>query len=210
MYSSRQGRALRGIAVASAATMLALFSHVIGGGESPHLIGLAMPWLLSLPVCVGLTGKKLSFWKLLIAVSASQLLFHTLFVLGTPTSGGSQLNPHAGHGGIPLVLPPADPSSTVSTALAATPSMWVMHGLAAIATAALVYRGERAVLRLRDVIALTVRWFCHRVATYVVPVSLTAGRARHFVPQEQAVPAHAKSAALAPLRRRGPPPLHAL
>jgi len=189
--------------------MLALFSHVIGGGDSPHIAGIAMPWLLSLPVCVGLTGKKLSFWKLLISVFASQLLFHTLFIVGTPTYGGAPVNPHAGHGGVPLILSSTDSSSSVSAALAATPGMWIMHALAALATVALVYRGERAVLRLRKVVALTIRWFGRRVARFVAFATVEAKPAPPLVRRDHALPSHEKSAALAPLRRRGPPPLHA-
>src|SRR5699024_3357975 len=80
----RHRRALRGSAAATAATFVALASHIIGGGSIPTLWGLIAPSALSTLVCVLLAGRKLSLWRLSASVVASQALFHQLFTVFTP------------------------------------------------------------------------------------------------------------------------------
>lgn len=89
MRPPRVPRALRGGAAGTVATVGALLSHLAGGGTLPAVLGIAVPWVLSLVVCVLLAGQRLSLLRLTIAVAVSQTLFHMLFVLGAPpTSAG--------------------------------------------------------------------------------------------------------------------------
>lgn len=97
---SRAPRLVRGASSASVATFVALLSHVAGGGQAPGLLGIAVPWILSLMVCTLLAGRTLSLLRLSFAVAGSQLLFHALFVLGTVSARasavtGGHLHDHA-------------------------------------------------------------------------------------------------------------------
>lgn len=212
MLSSRQVRAARGAVAASVATFVALMSHLLGGGEIPGLLGIVVPWLLSLPVCMMLAGRRLSLWRLSISVAVSQVLFHVLFVLGTPSTDGPMVASHAGHGarGIETMPMPVTGDASVHTAaIHADPIMWVWHGIAAVVTIAALYRGEQTLSRLRDLASQTVAWVRRRLATTVLPPALSS-------PTERLVSAIWSTASLsdgvelAPLRRRGPPLLHAL
>jgi len=187
--------------------MIALLSHIIGGGEPPALLGLLVPWLLSLPVCVGLTGKQLSLWKLSIAVSASQLLFHTLFVVGAPSHGPTITHHHMAHGAIEL--PPVDAALSPHAGMIAGPTMWLMHGLAALVTIFLVHSGERALLRLREVVALTIDWIRTQAVKVIVPDTFERHVARVFVSRCHNFSFHLTRSVLSPLNRRGPPAISA-
>lgn len=65
------------------------------------MAGLMVPLALSFAVCVQLAGRVLSLWRLGAAVTSSQVLFHTLFVLGssemTLTSAEHEHHGHAHH-----------------------------------------------------------------------------------------------------------------
>ena len=56
----RHQRSLRGIAAAVFATFVALASHMIGGGALPSAMGVVVPLVLSMLVCVLLAGRRLS------------------------------------------------------------------------------------------------------------------------------------------------------
>ncbi|MGO1539958.1 MAG: hypothetical protein ACTHW3_11405, partial [Leucobacter sp.] len=74
--SSRLPHLVRGSSAAAIATFAALFSHVIGGGAMPGLVGIAVPLLLSLMVCILLAGRKLSLTRLSISVVARACLLN--------------------------------------------------------------------------------------------------------------------------------------
>ena len=78
------------------ATLSALFSHVAGGGEVPGLLGLAVPLVLSVPVCVALAGRGLSLARLAVSVGVSQLLFHALFEIGAAAGPAGAAHAHGG------------------------------------------------------------------------------------------------------------------
>ncbi|MET0304210.1 MAG: hypothetical protein ABW040_09175, partial [Microbacteriaceae bacterium] len=107
MRHGRGARLARAAVAASIATLTALVSHVIAGGAVPQLIGVAVPLVLSLLVCLVLVGRRLSLIGLSLSVAGSQLLFHLLFVLGagstTVSSSGDAAHAipagHAGHAG---------------------------------------------------------------------------------------------------------------
>ncbi len=93
---SRGVRAARALTAAAIATLVALGSHVTGGGSVPSLTGVLVPVVLSFAVCWQLAGRMGSWWRTGLAVTASQALFHTLFVVGsgaTVTAAGA----HAHH-----------------------------------------------------------------------------------------------------------------
>src|SRR5699024_1527126 len=97
----RRRRALRGSAAPTAATFVALASHVLDGGSMPSLWGIIVPWALSTLVCVLLAGRTLSLWRLSASVVASQALFHQLFTVFTPLASApgptSAVEKHAHH-----------------------------------------------------------------------------------------------------------------
>ncbi|MEV5042030.1 hypothetical protein [Microbacterium sp. LMI1x-1-1.1] len=159
MRPSRVSRVARGALAASVATWAALLSHVAGGGQVPGWLGIAVPFALSLFVCTALAGRRLSLPRLALAVTGSQLLFHTLFVIGTITPSAM---PHEHH--MALMT---DAGGTAA-AICADPLMWAMHGLAAVLTIALLHRGERAAQRLFAVAAEIARWVRRRILTAVL------------------------------------------
>lgn len=144
MSSLRQQRATRATAAASLATFVALLSHVAAGGAPPSLLGVAVPWALSLLVCLGLAGRRLSAVRLTAAVTAAQALFHLLFALGVvplaaaATSSTAALDAHAGH--MPAAASFASPG--VAATIVPDAAMLAAHVVAAIATTALLHRGE--------------------------------------------------------------------
>lgn len=140
MRSSRLPQLLRGTSSALVATFVALLAHVSAGGALPGLIGLVVPLVLSSMISVLLAGRRLSPARLLLAVSASQFLFHELFILGAFTpAGGLSVHQH----GVPPVLSGAE---TVIADPAA--GMWLGHALAVLITTAALHRGEMLLVGL--------------------------------------------------------------
>lgn len=168
--SSRLPHLVRGSSAAGVATFAALFSHVIGGGAMPGLLGIVVPLLLSLMLCILLAGRKLSLTRLSVSVVASQTLFHTLFVLGTPSTGtvqqsGMPAGHHHGHGTMQMPLITEHTMTLVHGDL----TMWVSHFIGAAITVFFLYRGEQAIHRLRALAEQFVEWLRHRLA---VPMRL--------------------------------------
>ncbi len=93
----RGTRVARGAAAAAVATFVALLSHVSGGGEVPGILGIVVPLALSFVACTALAGRRTSALRLGLAVAVSQVLFHTLFVLGSYRPGAEG---HV-HGAVP-------------------------------------------------------------------------------------------------------------
>ncbi|MGG7465245.1 hypothetical protein [Plantibacter sp. YIM 135347] len=160
MSSARSTRALRGMVAATLSTFVALLSHIAGGGAMPGPLGIVVPLVFSTLVCVMLAGRRLSLIRLSIAVAISQVLFHTLFVLGavagaggTGAAGGSaggsaSMAGHAMHGG-PVMLDAAAAPLAHSGHVA--PWMWIAHVVAGLITIAALHRGETILGRLAEV-----------------------------------------------------------
>lgn len=206
MRTSRQSRVLRGTAAASVATFVALLSHVAGGGGIPGWLGIVTPWVLSVWVSTLLAGRRLSVWRLSLSVAASQVLFHALFVLGTtPTSNMELLSGHAGHAGhgAHTAMIMTSPSATDTMHLMhADPLMWFWHGVAAVVTIAVLYRGERLLLSIREITDQIVAWVRQRFDPIPARVRV--------LPSLRIVPTDAErllipGPQLSPLCRRGPP-----
>lgn len=142
----RRGRVARGTLAAIAATLLAAASHALGGAAVTPL-SVAATVLLSWPICVALAGRVASLWRLSAAVAVSQFLYHWSFAgLGIPSGAATAARsggPHASHAVEPIAFAPSLTAAADAGAL-----MWGAHAIAALATIALVVRGERALRTL--------------------------------------------------------------
>ncbi|MFD5226028.1 hypothetical protein ACFWHT_10455 [Microbacterium sp. NPDC058342] len=193
MRPSRRIPLLRGLLGASFATFAALLSHVVVGGDMPGMLGIAVPWVLSLTACTLLAGRRLSVVRLSASVLVSQLLFHALFVLGSIAPRGG-FAPHV-HGAAAVVLD----GETVLVPQDA--GMWIAHLVAAALTVAVLHRGERIVGALLAVASAVAAWVRRAVPPRAAPVlDHPAGRRWALLP----APVR-RNPPLAGLRRRGPP-----
>jgi len=152
---SRAVRSVRGLFGALTATMLAAASHSVAGGTATPL-AIAATTFIALPVCVLLAGRIASLWRLALAVSTAQFLYHWAFAgLGSPSAGLTQA-PGAPLPAVPALPAPVSPHAHLSLlrfdpelASAGTDaSMWASHALAAALTIALMHWGERSLLHL--------------------------------------------------------------
>lgn len=161
MRRLRVSRLVRGSLAACVATFVALLSHVSAGGAMPGWIGIVVPLIISVPVCVVLAGRSLSAVRLALAVGISQALFHTLFVLGTfaPSSGAATTRGHVHQVG--LSMPMGAATETVVTG--ADTAMWLAHAVAAIVTVAAVHRGEATGRRLIELARRLLSWVRRRI-----------------------------------------------
>ena len=193
MRPSRRIPLLRGFVGASFATFVALASHVWVGGGMPGMLGIAVPWLLSLTVCTLLAGRRLSIARLSASVLASQLLFHVLFVLGsiTPTGG---LAPHV-HGAVPMAF------SGESVLVPEDAGMWIAHGVAAALTVVVLHRGELIVRALLAMASDLAAWL-GRIVPGGVLVALDAPAQRRWAVTCASAP---RDMLRAEIHRRGPP-----
>lgn len=168
----------------------------------PGPLGILVPWILSLMVCVLLAGRTLSATRLAASVAASQFLFHVLFVLGTLSPSGATSSAHV-HGD-PLVLPA---STGLSGAVVADGTMWLGHAVAALITVLALHRGERMLCALRDLAIQAVRWLRRRLERVLVLPRVSCSRRLVVRCAEEA---RLEGALLATLRGRAPPVLTAV
>ncbi|MGN7188003.1 hypothetical protein [Microbacterium enclense] len=193
MRHGRGSRVARGAVAASVATFVALVSHVSAGGAIPGVVGVVVPLALSFVVCTALAGRAPSIWRSVLAVAASQGLFHTLFVLGSYDLGAGG---HVHGGAVSITVDAASaPEMTMDAAMAGA------HLVAAAVTAAALHRGERAFAALRSLAVRCVAWMRARLrAVGFSPVPLRRLRA--------AVLAEVRPISVLVVRaraRRGPP-----
>lgn len=147
---SRAVRTARGAFGALAATLLAAVSHSLAGGVMTAFAIVATT-LFALPLCVLLAGKIGSLWRLAIAVSVAQFVYHWSFAgigatqLGAIGQGSAAVSPHAAHLGL-LTASPFVPTAAIAANAEAW--MWAAHALAATLTVALMHSGERAFLHV--------------------------------------------------------------
>lgn len=202
MHQSRVIRVVRGLLAACVATFAALVSHVSAGGAVPGWVGILVPLVLSIVVCTLLAGRRLSVLRLALAVSASQFLFHNLFILGTVSASSTTMSAgHHVHGGVMMPAMEMGPASAASS-MSGDTWMWVMHAVAAVVTVAALYRGERAFNRLREIAMILVAWVRRLLpALVVLPVEASGP----LVPTA-AVPVRPRCSPLVrSAARRGPP-----
>lgn len=140
-------RLVRGLAGATAMTMLAAASHSAAtGGPLPPLALMVFAAVLAAPVTTALAGRTLSLWRTLLAVLAAQGIFHVLYGV----AGGAHavhvaagVDPaHVGH-----LAADSGPALAVGATTAAGvghgPGMLTAHLLAAVLTVAVLRHGER-------------------------------------------------------------------
>ena len=201
--TTRWARLARGWLTASVAVFVAAFSHAVGGGSTPGLVGVVLAVAFAVPVSIALAGKSLSLARLSVSVGFSQFLFHILFGLGA--AGGPTLTEAGSSHHAAVVSVAAAAPGVASHGLAHLgPWMWVAHALAAVVTIVALRRGEKAFWSLVEftrtrLAAVLIAGFA------VVPVRLDAGAVRAalaavFVPTDLGV-------LLSSTPRRGPPRL---
>lgn len=135
-------RLVRGVVCAALATFLAGASHAVAGGMIPiHAVLLAFP--LGSLVCVMLAGRQLSLFRVVVGVSASQVVFHLLFTFFAvmPVTVSSQPG-HEHEGMLTAALLPVAPGTGSSVGVMDT-SMMSSHLVAGFVTVALVRQGEQ-------------------------------------------------------------------
>ena len=194
MRSTRRPHVIRGLLAASVATFVALASHVWVGGTMPGMLGVVVPWILSVMVCTLLAGRRLSLVRMVASVVLSQLLFHVLFVLGAITPQAT-LGVHE-HGAA-LVLPMTGAGALVPE----DAGMWVSHALAALVTVVLLHRGERTVHALSSRAAELMAWARRVVAVRVLTPSPVVIRRRWAITRAPL----RRDPLRAVMPRRGPP-----
>ncbi|GAA4687254.1 hypothetical protein APR04_004871 [Promicromonospora umidemergens] len=207
-----RARVLRGGLAGVSATLVALASHLAAGGQLPGPLGIVVPLALSLPVCMAWAGRQLSLPRLSASVVASQLFFHVLFMLGTPTNAvappaGRQA--HAGHEAMHLATTPVVQEAGHASGLAhAGATMWIWHAVAAVVTITVLYRGELMLLRLRELAERMAAWLLRGWAVLEGARPFVAPRLPRVL-AETFRPLH-PSTRLTPVSRRGPPAPHAV
>ena len=221
MSSSRTPlRLIRGGTAATLATLLALGGHLVGGGAMPSWLGVALPWWLSVTVCTVLAGARFTLARMGAAVLSSQMLFHGLFVAGTP-----------GDPGITLVAPPGShlghgqhihdaPSHTVghtghgADGMAAAAQhtlhgghcdlkMLLWHLVAGIVTTVLLHRGEGILLRCAGLVGAVLAVLARPPRGLSLPPLPLPGPTRPVLPSTPV--RHLRRAVLDPRMQRGPP-----
>ena len=143
--SSRWARLSRGVLAAVFATLIASLSHALAGGGTPSTLSLAVSLAFSTLVCVALTGRRLSAVRMSLAVAISQFAFHGLFSTLGGATGHVVVTGHGSHAATSTLV-----ETTPVAAHHTSAWMWLAHALAAVATIAVLRRGERAFWHMRD------------------------------------------------------------
>jgi len=149
---SRAGRAWRGILAAAFSVFVAALSHSFAAGDAAPLLGVVLALTAALPVCVLLTGRRLSWMRLSLAVVASQFAFHGLLQIGVGDVG--RIAPGAVSAGMADHMHPVLPAMLPALAghQMTSPAMWAGHSVAAVLTIAAFGAGERALRALLDLV----------------------------------------------------------
>ncbi|MGK9147160.1 hypothetical protein KXS11_05990 [Plantibacter flavus] len=205
MSSARSTRTLRGVVAAAFSTFVALLSHVAGGGSMPGVLGLVVPLMFSTLVCVLLAGRRLSIVRLSLSVAVSQVLFHTLFVLGAAQGSASTAMPsgHAAHGAHVTLDASSMPMMHDGHAGA---GMWFAHVIAGLVTIAALHRAETLLSTVAAVKEFVLARLVPTVlAALAAPVRPARVRLQSDVPTLRTLGVYPATTAL-----RGPPALTSL
>ncbi len=151
--TSRHARVMRAMLAAGFATFMAVLSHSVAAAGAPGALAVVLSVVFSVLVCLALTGRRLSLWRLSIAVIASQAIYHGLFTLfGTPSAGavgvagrsGGLFAPHDHAAMMAQIHALSRGAQAASPELVAAGWMLVAHALAAVTTIAVLRYFERA------------------------------------------------------------------
>jgi hypothetical protein len=198
--TTRWARVARGFVAAVISLFVAIFSHILPGGNVPGALALLACLILSTLVCIALSGKKLSLFRLSAAVGVSQFLFHSVFSLSAsvPSTAATPASLiHSGHLHEQVIVLGTSGVASIDE------GMWLAHALAAVVTIVALRHGELAFWSLFRVARL---WIGTLFASMTTPrpVEVPAVSA----PRERAVLPHALILPLSPMRHRGPPAFH--
>lgn len=204
---SRWARLSRGMLASGVAIFVAALFHVAGGGAAPGPLALALSVAFATLGSVALTARRLSLWRLVLAVGLSQFLFHLLFSLGggavrfTAPGGMEHLHPGA-HLTMTAGAMTSGAMPTAHTS-ALSPSMWLTHTTAVLVTVIVLRFGEQAFWGLFETARLRIARAVERLV--VVPVTVGPSLATPTIGE----PAGLRDLGLplARLRHRGPPAL---
>ena len=202
---SRGARLTRGMLASGVAIFVAALFHVAGGGAAPGLLPLVLSMAFATLASVALTARRLSLWRLTVAVGLSQFLFHLLFSLG---GGGAHFSAPNGmqHGGMQHLHAGAHLTMTAGAMPAShgsdlTPSMWLTHLTAVLVTVVALRFGEQAFWGLFETARVRVARTIDRLEVAPVPVP----RSVRPVAAVEPVRWRDLGLPLARLRHRGPP-----
>ncbi|MGV8857447.1 hypothetical protein [Rhodoglobus sp.] len=184
---TRAMRVLRGSAAAFFATLAAALSHLLAGGVSPSLFGMAVSLVISVAVCTLLAGRTVSLARLTVAIVASQAMYHALF--------STMLAPEgiAGHDMSAMTV------NFSSVTQSASSVMSLSHLGAAVVTIVMVRYAEVAFWGLLT----TARLFLARLLTPVVAITVRTARVPR--PEQPLHLARFATRFLSTMRYRGPP-----
>ncbi|GAA3286446.1 hypothetical protein [Nesterenkonia halobia] len=148
--SGGRARAGRGALAASIAVTTATVAHT-AAHQAPSATTVLLALLISLPICIGLAGMRLSRTRLALSVGASQALLHGMFVPPAPPPAmrGEADVEHAAH-----ASEAAHAAHAAEAAQHASGHMLPAHVLAALGTYLLLHRGEVLLVALVDLLTL--------------------------------------------------------
>ncbi|WP_309081641.1 hypothetical protein [Zhihengliuella sp.] len=183
---NRRERMLRAVLSASVTTLATAAAHDLGGGHFPHPVLLTLVFLMAVPFCFLVGGRRVTAASLAASVAATQILLHGAFSIVAPSLDHSVLAGAAGRAGHAhhasaaalqesvrgaLAVGPVEPAGTGDVAAGGGP-MLVMHLLAGLAALAALTAGTEAQRRLADAVLLAtaqrlaaVRHWLHRHRT---------------------------------------------
>jgi len=187
----RQTRALRGVAAAWVATIIAATAHTLAADGAPAPLLVAAIAVLASPIGVALAGRRLSAWRIGAIVLASQALFHVAFAITAGT--GTEMAGHDHRAAAAYDTAPA----AVSALLPAAP-MLLAHLLAAALSVIALHRGERMLRALGRGIRRLIRLG----VDLVPPLHADSAQPRPANPRPVVRPV-----LLSDVTRRGPPAL---
>lgn len=154
----RSLRAVRGWMGALFSTSLAAASHALADGALPPLPVLGLVLVISAAICTAMAGPKNSLLRTTLAVVLSQGTYHLIFSFAgnSPANGLlSNSGAHAGHHTVNLNPVRAELlAATPESLTAAMAWMQLAHVAAALATIAVLRRGESALRALLFVLLL--------------------------------------------------------
>lgn len=154
-------------------------------------------------VCILLSGKRFTFWRLSIMVGFSQMLFHLLFSMGAGHSALSTAGQgiHAHHG-ISLAV---DVTGSASTTMAShgDGSMLLAHFLAGFATVLVLHRSEQVLIAASEIIGL----FTWKLFWRLVNFAYQPVRPQTAPVEPREIPACTVAVYATSVVRRGPPVL---
>jgi hypothetical protein len=200
--AGRGTRVVRGTVTAAFAILVAMLSHMAGGGHAPGAVGVVLAAALAVPACILLAGRTVSTTRLSIAVAGSQAILHLLFSVGVPSSATVQVvGGHHGMGGHVVGAGPDAAGMAGMSGMHAGSTMSIAHLLAAIVTIVALRFGEKAFWDLLALARTSLAVVFCAVAFLVVP----RAEVRHRVARVLRAEVRDLGVCVAASPHRGPP-----